>query len=81
MPSMIEVSPDVAAMLAAQADAEGMTIDGYLKSLVEEKERTATIAAIREGLAEAERGEGKPASEVFAEMCQKYDLPDRLPVR
>lgn len=75
MPSMIEVSPDVAAMLAAQADAEGMTIDGYLKSLMEEKERAATLAAIREGLAEADRGEGTPAAEVFAEMCRKYNLP------
>jgi predicted transcriptional regulator len=33
-----------------------------------------TIAAIREGLAAAERGESKPAEQVFAEMKAKYGI-------
>ena len=33
-----------------------------------------TIAAIREGIASAERGEGKPAEQVFAEMKAKYGI-------
>jgi hypothetical protein len=34
-----------------------------------------TIAAIQEGMASAERGELKPAAQVFDEMRAKYGLP------
>lgn len=34
-----------------------------------------TIAAIREGIESAERGELKPAAQVFAEMKARYGLP------
>lgn len=34
-----------------------------------------TIAAIQEGMASAERGELKPATQVFAEMRAKYGIP------
>ena len=42
--------------------------------LVQEREaRLAALdAAIERGLAEAERGEGKPAEEVFARLRKKY---------
>jgi len=33
-----------------------------------------TLAAIREGIASAERGELKPAEQVFAEMKARYDV-------
>jgi predicted transcriptional regulator len=33
-----------------------------------------TLAAIREGIASAERGEMKPAEQVFSEMQAKYGL-------
>jgi hypothetical protein len=33
-----------------------------------------TLAAIQEGIASAERGEGKPAAQVFSEMQAKYGL-------
>ena len=36
--------------------------------------RLDTLAAIREGLASAERGEMKDAEQVFAEMKAKYGL-------
>ena len=35
-----------------------------------------TIAAIREGIASAGRGELKPAEQVYAEMKAKYSLSD-----
>lgn len=38
MPSIIEVQPDVAAKIAMQAQARGISIESYLRSLVEEKE-------------------------------------------
>ena len=34
-----------------------------------------TVAAIQEGMASAERGELKPAAQVFDEMRTKYGLP------
>jgi PHD/YefM family antitoxin component YafN of YafNO toxin-antitoxin module len=34
-----------------------------------------TLAAIQEGMASAERGELKPAAQVFDEMRTKYGLP------
>ncbi len=34
-----------------------------------------TLAAIQEGIASAERGELKPAAQVFDEMRAKYGLP------
>ena len=34
-----------------------------------------TITALREGLDSAERGEMKDASQVYAEMKTKYDIP------
>src|SRR5258708_77366 len=34
-----------------------------------------TIEAIREGLASIDRGEGRPAEEVFEEIRQKYNIP------
>jgi predicted transcriptional regulator len=35
-----------------------------------------TLTAIREGIASAERGEMKPAEQIFAEMRAKYGLQD-----
>ena len=43
MPSVLEVQPDTAAKIAAQAAARGVSIDTYLRLLVEEEqEKTAT---------------------------------------
>jgi hypothetical protein len=38
-------------------------------------DRIETIAAVREGLEQVERGDGRPAEEVFADMRKKYRLP------
>ena len=37
MPNILEVQPDIAAKIAAGAQAEGVTVDDYLRSLLEEK--------------------------------------------
>jgi predicted transcriptional regulator len=44
------------------------------QAMVEKLDRLETIAAIREGVASAERGELKPAEQVFAEMRAKRGL-------
>jgi hypothetical protein len=38
-------------------------------------DRIETIEAVREGLQQVERGEGRPAEEFFDEMRRKYPLP------
>ena len=38
-------------------------------------DRIETIAAVREGLEQMERGEGRPAEEFFDEMRRKYPVP------
>ena len=47
--------------------------DSY-QDLVDRLQHMETIAAIREGIASGERGELKPAEQVFAEMRAKYGL-------
>ena len=44
------------------------------QEMLERLERMETIAAIREGIEAAERGELKDATQVFAEMKAKYEL-------
>lgn len=38
-------------------------------------DRLETVEAVREGLQQMERGEGRPAEELFEEMRQKYGIP------
>jgi hypothetical protein len=42
------------------------------QALLDRLHHMETLAAIREGIASAERGELKPAEQVFAEMQAKY---------
>ena len=49
--------------------------DSY-QDLLERLRHMETVAAIREGIASAERGELKPAEQVFAEMKAKYGIQD-----
>lgn len=74
-----DLSPEVIEKLTVQAASYGMSANEYLDGLLE-REREETIAAIRQGLVEIERGESIPIAEAFAAICQKYNLPgDFLP--
>jgi PHD/YefM family antitoxin component YafN of YafNO toxin-antitoxin module len=44
------------------------------QAMLEKLEQVETLEAIRQGLDEAERGESRPASEVFAELSAKYGI-------
>jgi hypothetical protein len=47
MPSVLEVQPDIAAKIAAQAAERGISVDAYLRYLVEEQqEKTASQKAL-----------------------------------
>jgi PHD/YefM family antitoxin component YafN of YafNO toxin-antitoxin module len=64
-------------VLTVNGKAEIVVMDAEsYQSMTERLQRMETIAAIREGLESAERGELKPAEQVFAEMKAKYGLPD-----
>jgi hypothetical protein len=45
------------------------------QEVIDRLERAETLAAIREGLASADRSELKDAQEVFSEMKARYGLP------
>lgn len=42
MPTILEVEPDVAAKIEAQARARGLSVDAYLRTLIEGREAAAT---------------------------------------
>jgi PHD/YefM family antitoxin component YafN of YafNO toxin-antitoxin module len=48
-------------------------VESY-QALLDRLHHLETLAAIREGIASAERGELKPAEQVFAEMQARYGL-------
>jgi PHD/YefM family antitoxin component YafN of YafNO toxin-antitoxin module len=48
-------------------------VESY-QELLDRLHHMETLAAIREGIASAERGELKPAEQVFAEMQARYGL-------
>jgi len=63
-------------ILTVNGKAELVVLDvESFHQLMEKIDQIETIDAIKEGLAAAERGDMKPAEQVFAEMRAKYDLP------
>ena len=64
-------------MLTVNGRAELVVQDaGSYQALLDRLHHMETLAAIREGIASAERGEMKPVEQVFAEMRAKYGLQD-----
>lgn len=62
-------------VLTVNGKAELVVLDPEsFQEMQERLQRMETIAAIQEGLAAAERGELKPAQQVFAEMKAKYGI-------
>lgn len=60
------------ALAAARGHAN---VGEYLKALVEaDQERAATLAAIREGLAQADAGQMRPLREAMADIARKRGL-------
>lgn len=62
-------------VLTVNGKAELVVLDvESFQALMEKIDRAETIEAIKEGLAAADRGEVKPAEQVFEEMRAKYGL-------
>lgn len=86
----ITISAELEAQMREKAKAEGITIEAYIERLVREDgawiesmeepldetgaEYREIRAAVSEGLAQAERGEGKPAREVFAGLRARHGV-------
>jgi PHD/YefM family antitoxin component YafN of YafNO toxin-antitoxin module len=62
-------------ILTVNGKAEVVVQDAHsYQALMDRLYHMETLAAIREGIASAERGELKPAEQVFVEMRAKYGL-------
>jgi len=86
----ITIPADLEAQARKRAQTEGLSIEEYLERLIREDlawkeaveaplsdrdpEYMEIRAAVDEGLAQAERGEGKPAREVFAQLRARHGL-------
>jgi hypothetical protein len=84
----ITISADLEAQMKEKAKAEGLTVEAYVERLIREDaawaetmeaplnetdtEHDEIRAAVSEGLAQAERGEGKPARDVFAGLRARH---------
>ena len=87
----ITIAPELEAQLVETAEAEGLTVDAYIGRLIREEndwqelheeplsesgpEFAEIRAAVHKGLEQAERGEGRPATEVFAQLRAKHGIP------
>jgi predicted transcriptional regulator len=87
----ILISPDLEAQVRKRASAAGLTTEAYVERLILEDEDWRELpeepldvtdeefqeihAAVQEGLAQAERGEGRPAKEVFADLRRRHGIP------
>ncbi len=82
----ITLSSDVEAKAREKAAAAGVSVESYIAHLIVEDqwqeieddlgdEDAETYAAVMEGLEQIERGEFRPAEEVFAEIRARRGFP------
>jgi predicted transcriptional regulator len=87
---VITIAPELEIGLQKKAEADGISVEAYVERLIREDEdwgeRAERVlsdtdpefaevrAAVREGLEQAERGEGRTAEEVFAELRARHGL-------
>ncbi len=87
----LSISPELEIQLRNKARAEGISIEAYVERLIREDEEWDEQSepaldendrefenirvAVMEGLAQAERGQSRPAEEVFAELRTKHGIP------
>ena len=86
----ITIPRELEAEIQAKAEAEGISVEAYIERLIVEHEEWGEEAeeplresdpefgeiqaAVQEGLEQAERGESRPAEEVFANLRSRYGL-------
>ncbi len=81
----ITLSESVRVLAERQAGLAGYTdLTAYLEWLVEradghDETRVETLAALREGLADATAGRTRPAHQVFQDLATKHGIPPSTP--
>lgn len=86
----ITISREAEDLLRRRASAEGMSVEAYIEQLVREDNAWGELSeapispqnksfaevqtAVMEGLAQAKRGESRPAADVFAELRAKHGI-------
>jgi predicted transcriptional regulator len=86
----ITISAELEIEVRNKARAEGLSVEAYVERLIREDEEWVEQseeplddrdpefvdirAAVTEGLEQAERGESRPAEQVFAELRAKYGI-------
>jgi hypothetical protein len=86
----ITIAPELEEQLRERAAIEGLTIEAYVERLIREDEEwrerveepldesnpefDEVHSAVMQGLEEAERGEGTPAKDVFADLRAKHGI-------
>lgn len=64
-------------MTTAELQSRITELETEVATLREKLEHAETVAGIRKGLEEIERGLGRPAKQVVAELRTKHNLPAR----
>jgi len=65
----LEISEETKAQVLANARAQGLEVDDYLRQLMlEAEEQSDFVAAVEEGLADVEGGRVRPAREALSEL-------------
>jgi formate dehydrogenase maturation protein FdhE len=86
----INLPPELEAHVIEKARAEGVSVEAYIERLIREDEEWSehleapldetdpdfvqTRKAVLEALEQVERGESRPAQDVFAELRAKYGI-------
>jgi len=68
----LNISQETMAKAVANARAQGLDVDGYLRRLMTyDEEQRDSAAAVEEGIQEAEAGRVRPAREALAQLGVK----------
>jgi hypothetical protein len=68
----LEISEETKARLLANARAQGMDVDDYVRRLMLEAERQSDfVSAVEEGLGDVEGGRVRPAREALSQLGAK----------
>jgi predicted transcriptional regulator len=69
----LEISEETKVRVLANARAQGLEVDDYLRRLMlEAEEQYDFVSAVEEGLAEVESGRVRPAHEALSQLGAKF---------
>jgi predicted transcriptional regulator len=72
----LEISEETRVRLLANARAQGLEVDDYLRRLMlDAEEQSDFVSAIEEGLANVERGRVRPMREALSQLGAKLGFP------